>query len=129
MKRYQERILPILITLAGLSILIIAFASLRKTQTFTNANHTLQQIEFTTEELNRPLSWLLIPVILLVAAIFILIWEKRSALNNRRNDADNSNAISERKKAEEALRNSELRFRSVIEKGTEIIAMHDKTGK
>ncbi|MEO7530442.1 MAG: PAS domain S-box protein [Sediminibacterium sp.] len=40
-----------------------------------------------------------------------------------------SNDISERKKAEQALINSELRFRSLIEKGTEIIAMHDKEGK
>lgn len=40
-----------------------------------------------------------------------------------------SNDISERKKAEEALQNSELRFRSLIEKGSEIIGMHDAQGR
>jgi PAS domain S-box-containing protein len=40
-----------------------------------------------------------------------------------------SNDITERKKAEDALRNSELRFRSLIEKGNEIIALHDAQGR
>ncbi len=39
-----------------------------------------------------------------------------------------SHDISERKQNEESLRNSELRFRSLIEKGSEIIAMHDSKG-
>jgi PAS domain S-box-containing protein len=37
--------------------------------------------------------------------------------------------ISTRKRTEEAIKNSELRFRSLIEKGNEIIAMHDIEGK
>lgn len=40
-----------------------------------------------------------------------------------------SNDISERRKADAALQNSELRFRSLIEKGSEIIAMHDADGQ
>jgi len=40
-----------------------------------------------------------------------------------------SNDISERKTTEEALKDSELRFRSLIEKGSEIIAMHDREGR
>ena len=40
-----------------------------------------------------------------------------------------SNDISERKKVEDILKNSELRFRSLIEKGTEIISLHDSQGK
>ncbi len=40
-----------------------------------------------------------------------------------------SNDISERKTTEETLKNSELRFRSLIEKGSEIIAMHDREGR
>jgi PAS domain S-box-containing protein/LPXTG-motif cell wall-anchored protein len=119
MKRFQERILPPLIILAILGILLVIFISLQNTQAVPNTN----------EQQNNLLVWLVIPVILLVVAIFILIREKRSVMNNRRNEAGDSNEINERKKAEEALRNSELRFRSVIEKGTEIIAMHDKTGK
>ena len=39
------------------------------------------------------------------------------------------NDITERKKTEDYLRNSELRFRSLIEKGTEIIALHDSEGR
>ncbi|MES2371054.1 MAG: PAS domain S-box protein [Bacteroidota bacterium] len=37
--------------------------------------------------------------------------------------------ISARKRTEETIKNSELRFRSLIEKGNEIIAMHDREGK
>jgi PAS domain S-box-containing protein len=37
--------------------------------------------------------------------------------------------ISTRKRTEEAIKNSELRFRSLIEKGNEIIAMHDREGR
>ena len=40
-----------------------------------------------------------------------------------------SQDITERKIAEIILQNSELRFRSLIEKGSEIIAMHDAHGK
>lgn len=40
-----------------------------------------------------------------------------------------SQDITERKLAEKTLQNSELRFRSLIEKGSEIIAMHDAHGK
>jgi two-component system sensor histidine kinase UhpB len=36
--------------------------------------------------------------------------------------------ISTRKKSEQEIKNSELRFRSLIEKGNEIIAMHDREG-
>ncbi|MCW3087377.1 MAG: hypothetical protein JWQ78_763, partial [Sediminibacterium sp.] len=39
-----------------------------------------------------------------------------------------SNDITERKRHEEAVRNSEMRFRSLIEKGSEIIALHDSKG-
>ncbi|MDE3254268.1 MAG: PAS domain S-box protein, partial [Bacteroidota bacterium] len=37
--------------------------------------------------------------------------------------------VSDRKRAEESLRTSELRFRSLIEKGSEVIALHDREGK
>ena len=40
-----------------------------------------------------------------------------------------SNDITDRKKTEDFLRHSELRFRSLIEKGSEIIALHDREGK
>ncbi len=40
-----------------------------------------------------------------------------------------SNDISQRKEAEHALKNSELRFRSLIEKATELIALHNEKGE
>ncbi len=40
-----------------------------------------------------------------------------------------SNDITDRKKSEDFLRNSEMRFRSLIEKGSAIIALHDREGK
>lgn len=40
-----------------------------------------------------------------------------------------ANDITERKKTDDTLKNSELRFRSLIEKGNEIIALHDLQGR
>ena len=124
MKRFQEKVLSAFILLAVFSMLLIIFIAFQKTM--VSANLSSQQAEETVRQLKTLLQWILLPVSLLVVFIYILLRMNKQATTEGQGV---STETSERKKAEEALRNSELRFRSLIEKGTEIIGMHDREGK